>query len=101
MPWWITATLVLLVLVVALDRLLLAAERRGWIYWRRSPPHRATAGHAMQSIEAIFRPEVQHVVEQRAAIDAEDDEDGEPPDPPPPTPHARVGSGRGDDGEGE
>lgn len=78
MPWWLVVIIAAVVLVVC-DRLLLAAERRGWIYWRRSPPRRAGVGHALDSIEAIFRPSVHHVVEQRAAVETDEDEDGEPP----------------------
>lgn len=78
MPWWVTAPLVLLALVLV-DRALLAAERRRWIYYRRAPSRRPTAGQALLNIEAIFRPEVQHVAEHRAAIGTDSDEDGEPP----------------------
>lgn len=78
MPTWALVGL-LVVGVVALDRLLLAAERRGWVYWPRSPPHRTTAGMALQRMEALFRLEVEHTVEERAAVELDEDEDGEPP----------------------
>jgi hypothetical protein len=79
-PWWLTAALLALALF-AVDRLLLAAERRGWIYYRTTPPRRASAGTALLSVEAIFRPEVQHVVDERAALETDEDADGEPPGP--------------------
>ena len=78
MPWWMWMPLTAVVLLAA-DRLLLAAERRGWIYYRTTPPRRASAGTALLSVEAIFRPELQHVVEERAALKTDEDEDGEPP----------------------
>ena len=79
MPWWLWVPVVILA-CVALDRLLLAAERRRWIYYRTTAPSRGTVGHALLSLEALFMPEKRHVVEHRAAIDANEDEDGEPPD---------------------
>jgi hypothetical protein len=65
----------------AADRLLLVAERRRWIYYRNAPPRRASVGNALLSVEAIFSPDKQHVVEERNAIKTDEDEDREPPRP--------------------
>lgn len=78
MPWWIWIALAAVVLLAA-DRLLIAAERRRWIYYRNAPSRRTSAGNALLSIEAIFSPDKQHVVEERTAIRTDEDEDGEPP----------------------
>lgn len=80
MPWWIWIPLIAVVLLVG-DRLLLAAERRRWIYYRRTSPSGSTAGNALLSIGALFSPAQQHVVEERTAIGTDEDEDGEPPLP--------------------
>lgn len=73
-----------LVALVIIDRLLLAAERRGWIYWRRSRASVSRASSALLSIQSIFEPDRKHVVEERAreeaAIDVAADDD--PVDPP-------------------
>lgn len=75
--WIVEGTVVL----VVLDQLALAAERRGWIRWRHQPPQRATVTSAALHLQSIFEPAAEHVVEERSRIDAADDEDGEPPDP--------------------
>lgn len=79
-PWWIWMPLAVAALFAA-DRMLLAAERRRWIYYRNAPPRRASVGNALLSVEAIFSPDKQHVVEERNAIKTDEDEDGEPPRP--------------------
>ncbi|MEX2627806.1 MAG: hypothetical protein WD225_13040 [Ilumatobacteraceae bacterium] len=63
-----------------LDRLLTAAEERGWVYWRRSSPSSGSAGIAMLSVQAIFEPDEQHVVDERLrqAAEIEEAEDDEP-----------------------
>lgn len=75
---WLVVTAVAL---FALDRLALAAEARNWIYWRRAGPRRTTAGQAMLGIQAIFEPQIQHVVRERSQIGAEQPGDGEPEAP--------------------
>jgi hypothetical protein len=77
-PWWLWLAVAVLA-CLALDRLLLAAERRRWIYYRTTAPKRSTVAQAVQSIELIFAPDKRHVVEQRAAIDADQPGDDEPP----------------------
>jgi hypothetical protein len=55
MSWWWWIPIGLAGLFV-LDRLLLVAEERGWIYYRRIRPNRATIGAAFLSVNAIFEP---------------------------------------------
>lgn len=76
------AALVVATLVV-LDRLLLAAERRGWVYWRRSRASTSRASSALLSIQSIFEPDREHVVEERVREEADIDvaEDHDPLDP--------------------
>jgi len=76
------AALVVATLVV-LDRLLLAAERRGWVYWRRSRASTSRASSALLSIQSIFEPDREHVVEERVREEADIDvaEDDDPLDP--------------------
>jgi hypothetical protein len=69
---------VCLALLVGFDRSMLAAERRGWVRWRRSPPSRATASTALLQILSIYQPSHEHIVEERRAADADEAEDDEP-----------------------
>lgn len=80
MTWaaWVIAAALALALV---DRLALLAEARGWIRWRRTPPSRSAAGNALLHVQAIFEPQIQHVVEEREQIGADQPGDDEPPDP--------------------
>ncbi len=48
-----------------LDRAALWAEDRGWIYWRKRQPDRATSGNAMLEVQALLEPQKVHVVEER------------------------------------
>lgn len=73
---WPTVTLALVaagVILWLLDRLLLIAEGRGWIYWRRIKPHASSLGSAMLTVQALLEPEKQHVVEERERQAAEID----------------------------
>lgn len=63
--------------LVLIDRLGLWAERRGWIYWRRSK-RRGAAGSALLELETFMNPAAQHAVEARETI-VEETSTGEPP----------------------
>jgi hypothetical protein len=74
--------------LVALDRVLLWCETRGWIYYRRSPRRRHGAGTALLNIEAFFQPSRRHVIELRQDVELlreEDDESGGARPTPPAT----------------
>jgi len=75
---WVVAGVLVLALV---DRAALLAEARGWIRWRRTPPSRTAAGNALLHVQAIFEPQIQHVVDEREQIGADQPGDDEPPDP--------------------
>ena len=62
-----------------LDRLLLAAEARGWIYWRRHKASPGTLGNAVASMHALLEPDRRHAAEERRAVRREaEDEEGPP-----------------------
>lgn len=53
----------LVALAVAIDRTALWAERRGWIYWRRSQRTGSAAGSAFVDLDVFMNPGAQHLVE--------------------------------------
>ena len=71
---------VVAVAIVCLDRLLLAAERRGWIYYRHSRGRSGSAASAFLEIQSMMEPSRKHVIEARQEKE-EDDEAGDPPEP--------------------
>ena len=44
-------------------------------------PGSASMGNALQQLSVIWQPQVQHVVEEKQADDAEEDDEGAPRDP--------------------
>jgi hypothetical protein len=72
----------LLLLLVAIDRVLLWCEMRGWIVWRRTPRIRHSAGIALLNIDALLQPSRRHVIELRqdAEVCREEDDEAGPPD---------------------
>jgi hypothetical protein len=76
---WLSRTLLglgILVGAIVLDRLLRAAEDRGWIYYRKHKPSGASFVAALFQIQAIFQPEKQHIIEQKREIKEDGDADG-------------------------
>jgi hypothetical protein len=66
--------------LVAVDRLLLAAEARGWIYWRRRKASPGTRAGAMLELHALLEPDRKHAAEiVRHESHVEDDEGGPGP----------------------
>ena len=55
--------LILMVTLAAVDRLFLWMERRGWLYWRRRKHD--PRGSLLGSIDTVFNPVHEHVVEQQ------------------------------------
>lgn len=83
LPSWLRAGLWIAGILVALfllDRLLLAAEARGWIYWRRRKASPGTLGNAIASAHALLEPDRRHLVEERRAVRREEEDEGGPPD---------------------
>lgn len=75
----VTRVVAVLAALFLLDRLLLAAEARGWIYWRRRKASPGSLGNALLSAQALLQPEVRHVVEERSAVRKDEEGKGEPP----------------------
>ncbi len=89
-PMWTVIAVVGIVAVLwLLHRLATWAESRGWIYYRNPP--RGSVSYGVSQVDAILRPEVEHVIELRDSerIVAEVDESGEPLDPDGPEPGGR------------
>ncbi len=82
-----TLTIFLWVLAVAagglslflLDRFLLWAERRGWIYYRKKKASPGTLGSAFLQVQSILQPDAQQAAVELRAEAIEEDEEGEPP----------------------
>ncbi|MCK0089902.1 hypothetical protein MWU77_03790 [Rhodococcus sp. F64268] len=54
-----------IVVLVGVDQAALWAERRGWVYWRRSNPRTADAGSGMLgAMDELFSPAKRHVTEE-------------------------------------
>lgn len=79
MKWSFVAAAVAAALVVV-DRLLLAAERRGWIYWRKRKASPGSLAGAMLEIHSLMQPSARHVAEEQRRVIHEEDDSGEPPD---------------------
>lgn len=50
---------------VALDQLALWAERRGWMYWRKSEGGRDAGGGVFGVMDNLFDPAKRHLLEER------------------------------------
>ncbi|MCY0992714.1 hypothetical protein OV203_36580 [Nannocystis sp. ILAH1] len=80
MPWPLTVLAVLAGLF-ALDRLLLALERGGYIYYRVRKPSGSGAGNALTELQQMLAPSTQHVIVAKREQRPEHNDDGGPPDP--------------------
>ncbi|MBZ0271262.1 hypothetical protein K8I61_04450 [bacterium] len=67
------------VALFAFDRLMLVAEARGWIYWRRRKPSPGTAGNALLKLHAMIEPSKKHLVDVRKDEAGEDEDQSDPP----------------------
>jgi len=69
----------------AVDRVALALEARGWIYWRRRRASPRSVGAAALELHALLEPDRRHGVEtlQGEELETEGDESGDPPSSPP------------------
>lgn len=77
MAWWLVVGLLGL---FACDRVLLNAESRGWIYYRRNRPPPGAASTGMLTVMSIYQPGHEHIVDERFRIAAkvEEVDDDEP-----------------------
>lgn len=71
---------VLAVLFVA-DRLLLKAEERGWIYWRRRKGSPGSVGSAALQVHQIIEPSKKYVLQIEEDQQPEAARGGDPPEP--------------------
>ncbi len=71
--------LVVLGALLALDRLLLWLESRGWLYYRRNKPRRGAATYHLMEIHTTFEPGFQEVMEAKVHEEQSEDESGDPP----------------------
>lgn len=66
--------------LVAIDRLALWAEERGWIYWRRKKAVTTSLGAILSDLNTVTNPSAQHVVEAKQAKKLEERDNGDPPE---------------------
>lgn len=66
-------------LIVVIDRLLLAMEARGWLYYRRTRGRRGGAIYHMLEMHSIFEPGIQQVLELSVREEQDEDDSGAPP----------------------
>lgn len=71
--------IVIVVALLALDRLLLWAEERGWIYYRRYKPRRGASTYHLMEIHSTFEPGFEEVIEAKVHEEEREDESGDPP----------------------
>jgi hypothetical protein len=67
--------------LLALDRLALWMEGRGWLYYRRRKPSTTTLGNAFLEVQALLEPDKQTLLEVRRGEEVDDEESGDPPEP--------------------
>lgn len=81
--------------IFVLDRALLWAESRGWIYYRRNKPGRGASTYHLLEWNAAFDPTMRQVLEERVKEVREEEESGAPPGP---DGSEKRGSGSASDG---
>lgn len=74
--FWVVLSVVGIVLV---DRILLWAEARGWLYYRRSKLARGAGTYHLLEWNSAFDPTMRQVQEEMIREEREDETSGEPP----------------------
>ncbi|MFA6956984.1 MAG: hypothetical protein WC538_14040 [Thermoanaerobaculia bacterium] len=69
------------VLAVIVDRLLLAAEARGWIYYRKKQSSPGTSASAFLELHSMLEPGRKYEIQANQSEEEERDDEGEPPSP--------------------
>lgn len=74
-----------LALALVIDRLMVAAEARNWVYWRRRPTSGSATAAALAPLHALTQPSYQYVIaeQEHQQLAVAPREDGEPPVPGP------------------
>lgn len=78
---WVLIFLLCILAILCLDRLLLKAEKRGWIYYRKRQASPGGLGNAFIAVHSMLEPGAKHVLEYRQPGPAAEDEGGGAPDP--------------------
>ncbi len=68
-------------LLIVLDRLLLAAEARGWIYYRKKSASPGTSASAFLELQAMLEPGKKYEIQAHQSEEEVRDDEGEPPSP--------------------
>lgn len=79
---WFASLLLFAAAIAILDRLLLIAERRGWIRYRQSrAAFRVSAGNALSEIDGFYNPTRRHAIEltQEEILRREEEDEGDAP----------------------
>jgi hypothetical protein len=76
--FWIVGIVLAL---LALDRLLLWFESKGWLYYRRTGPRGGAAVYHLMQMHSVFEPGIEEVIEAKVGEEKEEDESGDPPAP--------------------
>jgi hypothetical protein len=73
----------LALIIFAVHRFLLYAEQRGWVYYKHKRAPAGSGALAFMELMKIYRPEIEHVIEEERGGDLRvtDDETGEKKDP--------------------
>ncbi len=73
----------LAVLIYGTHRFLLFAEQRGWVYYKHKRAPAGSGALAFMELMKIYRPEIEHVLEEERGGDLRvtDDESGQKRDP--------------------
>ncbi|MGK2856865.1 MAG: hypothetical protein ACSLFQ_06640 [Thermoanaerobaculia bacterium] len=77
----IAIILAVAVALFALDRLLLAAEARGWIYYRKKQSSPGTSASAFLELQSMLEPGRKYEIQALRNDEEERDDEGEPPSP--------------------
>lgn len=67
------------VALLAVDRLALWAESRGWIYWRRKKAQTGALSAVFAEMNVITNPAAEHVIAAKDGKKFEERENGDPP----------------------
>ena len=70
MRGWLAGAAIVPLLVLVVDRTMLAAEARGWTYWRKRHASRETGSGALGEMVEIFKPTRQLLQEEKRRQDA-------------------------------
>ena len=61
------------------DRLMLWAEDRGWIFYRRKKPNQGSVASAFLSVQSILEPGKTATVEEIRKVEQDENYSGDPP----------------------